>query len=802
MAAIPSPPPSDVSVRVFNHIFGRGWQTLLFHGAHVSHGGDTIVTALLGSFNSVVLGVISMLMVWVWITGVGQTAYEGRPLGQSYHSVWTPIRISTSMSLLMPIPWAKGLCLIELILMTFLAHSIGFADQGVNVASKFMTQHGGQVAAPTVHPMKAVSTMQGLLDINVEGQYMRQKDAANISYTRTHPVWHSWHKSATSGATAKSGKSHQRAPLTPGSSSGSGHHQAALTPSSILPHPPRHNAGDWTFAIRTQGLPGKRNFTFGRVSVPCTMGGNSSSCQTRLKSAEMLYAGTAVAACHIVSGDNVAHKTRLCPALSGAGKRNSSRLTIAGYLNNLMETYEGNMQAVYARLAGQQNKTLKSRIAGTSKVMKKLGWVSLGWFYYTIQSFQDQVNSVSQNNPGVTEVAQKTVSNNIYNNSGLASDQKSAATIMHTVETDYNMPGKSVEQSAARGTLVDNGSGTKNESSAWKRFTRWLTIPHTANWVARKLTSTDPLSVMQLAGNAILGGAEATITAFTLSNAAVYAGKSESHSIVIGTLANVFTGGSTSAATGMLVGAVKALAPLLITAVLMLFAAGFTAAYYIPAIPFVVWDIAVISWVLLSLELIVASSVWAAGHAVPGGEGFASEYAKKGYMLALDVLIRPYLMVLGFFFAYLIMQVFGIVFGQGFQIATAGIQSGGFPSMLVANLGFMFIIIGLVLVMTHKVFGSITIFADKIMSWVGSMGASMTSEVQQGHEKFHAVAGGYFSRTESGATSAMRAPDPNKIPAAQGDADKKAMAGQGTTTGNAGGDGGQASSEKEDSRLV
>lgn len=99
---------------------------------------------------------------------------------------------------------------------------------------------------------------------------------------------------------------------------------------------------------------------------------------------------------------------------------------------------------------------------------------------------------------------------------------------------------------------------------------------------------------------------------------------------------------------------------------------GLVLAYYLPAIPFIRWVSALIGWVILIVESLVAAPLWLCAHALPEGDGAAGQHGKRGYFLLLAILIRPPLMVTGFFSAIILMNVLGIMIGQSFEMFVAG----------------------------------------------------------------------------------------------------------------------------------
>ena len=126
----------------------------------------------------------------------------------------------------------------------------------------------------------------------------------------------------------------------------------------------------------------------------------------------------------------------------------------------------------------------------------------------------------------------------------------------------------------------------------------------------------------------------------------------------LGKVANLLTGvpAGTSAFVNSLL---DSLSPMVLLLVGALFAAGILLAFYIPAVPFVIWLSGVIGWLLLVVESLVAAPLWIVGHALPEGEGFAGEHGRRGYMLFLGILVRPFLMLMGLCCAMVLINTVG-----------------------------------------------------------------------------------------------------------------------------------------------
>jgi len=81
--------------------------------------------------------------------------------------------------------------------------------------------------------------------------------------------------------------------------------------------------------------------------------------------------------------------------------------------------------------------------------------------------------------------------------------------------------------------------------------------------------------------------------------------------------------------------------------------AGMLLSLYIPLIPLITWASAVISWLFSVLEALLQSGVSLLAHFSPpgGGEQIFSGASAKVYLAALNLVLRPIVMVLGFFAA-------------------------------------------------------------------------------------------------------------------------------------------------------
>jgi len=139
-------------------------------------------------------------------------------------------------------------------------------------------------------------------------------------------------------------------------------------------------------------------------------------------------------------------------------------------------------------------------------------------------------------------------------------------------------------------------------------------------------------------------------------------------------------------------------------------------------VPFIVWFGGVINWLVVVGESIIAAPLWAMTHMNGEGEGIGHR-SSHGYIFLLNVMVRPLLMVIGFFMAGGVIIAGGSFLNKIFSI---GIANAQFNSMtgVMSVLGFMVLYCSLCVNLTHRAFNLILIVPDQVINWVGGHAAS------------------------------------------------------------------------------
>lgn len=222
---------------------------------------------------------------------------------------------------------------------------------------------------------------------------------------------------------------------------------------------------------------------------------------------------------------------------------------------------------------------------------------------------------------------------------------------------------------------------------------------------------TNPIIRAKNFGDYLMGIGEVGIAVTT----AAQAGAAYKALLVTGATA---TGGPVvGATTAFLLALVDTFGPMAYVLVLALFFLGVTLAIYVPLAPFIVWFGGIINWLVVVGEAVVAAPLWAMIHLAGEGDGFGHK-TSHGYIFLLNCMVRPILMVIGFFLGGAIVIVGGKVLNELFMIAIANSQYDSLTGIF-SIIGFIAIYVFLILNLIHSCFNLIFIVPDQVINWVG-----------------------------------------------------------------------------------
>lgn len=158
----------------------------------------------------------------------------------------------------------------------------------------------------------------------------------------------------------------------------------------------------------------------------------------------------------------------------------------------------------------------------------------------------------------------------------------------------------------------------------------------------------------------------------------------------------------------------------------------------LPSVPYTIFMITVVGWVLAVLQSVVAAPLWAIMHMRPSQTFVGSD--TQGYLLLLSLFVRPALAVVGLFAAVLIADPVVDYIAKAFFAMRGDVTaSTGMLGALTAFYSFFwwFTVFGLLLLpVLYMIFGLPQVLPDQVLRWIGGglddMGAASASGSMQG----------------------------------------------------------------------
>jgi conjugal transfer/type IV secretion protein DotA/TraY len=222
----------------------------------------------------------------------------------------------------------------------------------------------------------------------------------------------------------------------------------------------------------------------------------------------------------------------------------------------------------------------------------------------------------------------------------------------------------------------------------------------------------NPLITMKGIGDYIVGAADTVFGTYMIANVAAegFSGT------IYGAAMDWFTGAPSAVKAGL-----TAISPFIFIIVIALFTIGTTLSIYIPFAPFIIWFTACINWLVIVGEAVIAAPLWSMTHLHTDGEGMGQK-TTHGYIFLLNVMVRPILMVIGFFLGGAIVQVGGTFLNS--QLASV-IANSQFDSMsgIVSFIWWIFIYCSICISLINSSFSLIHIVPDQVINWVGGYAA-------------------------------------------------------------------------------
>lgn len=711
-ASITDVQPTDKSVEYLRYIFGSVVDIIL--GGTGPATPDSVLGAMSQVLNTGMLVFTGLIIGYVFLTGVLNSAHEGNPLGKAYSTMWIPLRMVVALALVLP--FSGGYSAMQIGVLWMAGHGIGLANSTWNAALNHVEATG------TLYPPQITvdfeKTAQRILEsrvclhgINTADRHVNVEEKPIEIINNDQVV-----NMRTSGTTG--------VPLVP-------------VQKRVM------QRYDSSYNLASAGLAYSAAFLAGFPNgVPMSYGANPCGSIT-LEFAE-LDEGTAIDI-PVRSFQNkvIAAHANLDEDLDSLARQIVSRAVdenapapdenaFNSAVNTFTIDYQKSINDALSEIAtARVSKWAAGNpdTAGTTIGARDAGWITVGAWYWDLQRVNAETQkmvTVEAQLEGPTPAALEnndypTFQNALqsYRQHMLVSDPATGATVNAQERSTYSNDNDSLEFVMNRVESVINFA----------------------------LSEPDPVAGLANVGHVIIGSFQLALGAAFLSDLAGCVADDTAKSIggLIGGVAVPVTSTAcrlTSKTFWTLAGAGLLLLPI----ALML-------AFYLPATPMILWIMSVAAWFVMLIESVIAAPVWAASHAMPEGNGFIGERAKAGYMVALSLFLRPTLSIFGFFAGMLLVIVMLKVLMLLFLPAMSG-MIGDSVSGVVTAFAMLGIFASVVIQIAHRAFGLIHEIPDKVLRYIGGGAENLgeASNEQQSRSIF--VAGA--ARVVNGTGNTMR----------------------------------------------
>ena len=821
---------TDMSIQYLYTIFGP------MNGVIASETAGSITITMLGTmfqvFNATVLAVGALMVVYVTVVGVMATAHEGEFMGKNWNNIWIPIR--TVLGIASMVPTSEGYSGIQIVMMWVVMQGIGAADTLWNTVLGYVAVVGPPASKATVAISDPTATLKELfkgmvcyrsamgVGIQSSGGVVNNPTYSKyISYTGQ-PYYCG--SIATSGgspctdtfpptvATLQQNTSFVMGPAgSCGTLSYCNYATSCTTATSLacLSCTAQINAiqtilstfqpiadmlvqADYnynyyykssiaaaSFPTKPQPAPPSMVSSFCAGQNPPIPTANCNALNSSLpnpnptnqtstpmpnsapsNTAETMYWPYAISPALGNSSNFIATMSSYYQAQLGAvlGAWIQSQITSSSSLNNSSMTSSSN--------SGTGETTTSAQLLQNAA---NAGWIYAGAYYYSIagaasQTLTDSLPTLTMAYSSGTQSPAS--SNNVMYN--YRNNYVAAAAILNAISNQASGSSSGGGQNPSSSVSNSGLPGASDMTDQVKGTTQNVTEMMTGT--ASGQGSGDPVANLITIGSALLWAAFACYLAILILL------------LILGIAGNIdiFVLGS---------GAVDPLGPAMALVGYILFPAllafigimvsvGGMLSIYVPLIPYTIFLMGAIGWLLSVIEAMVAGPLVSLGILSPSGRHDILGKAEPALGFLFSLFLRPSLMIFGMIAAMLLAGVSVDMINQVFFTVVLQQVGATNPIGLVI---FLMAYVSLVVSVLNKCFSAIHVIPERVMGWISitgvpsETGESAVQSMRQATEKGAASAQG---ATEAGlkGSSATAAAGGKKIDRMKAEAAKKKQA--------------------------
>lgn len=679
-----SPAPGDASVSYLREIYGSVIDQIAA-GANTKNGQvDSVLGRMLVPFNTAVLFLGMIFVAYTTITGTINSAHDGEILGKRMSEIWVPIRTVGGTALLLPL--ANGYCLIQIGALWLSLQGVGIANQALNAFLDHVNETN-MVTRPHLPDTRQLAA--SILKSEVCAAAMN-KSYADYTPTRIVADESTW-------VVVNTGEVGIGDAVTTGALASVPVAGTVLALGSVA-----RTAANVSYRVT--------EFHWREMLLGKPVGLNPNVCGslTWHESEESANG----------NGNTMIAKRAIMLAHRDAVRQMIEDLRpLAQQIVVFHEGLKrGAIEAAAARYENALQRAAKAAVEKTSdarreeftKAAREGGWIYISIYYNHLIQLNDITQSALNSLPSPTPIT-------------IERRETSDALITYqdamTVADEYIKAKSEAPRQELRRQFKQDGEFP----TSWGDLKRLLSgFAQVGIYeLTQQLAGSNLSHVGQIkaVGDVILGSAETLATMTFIANGAA------NSNLAKVTMGNVFDAGS----------ALASINPLIMTICLSLVVFGAIAAHYIPMIPFIIGITAVIKWFVAVFEAVIAAPLWAAAHIHPDGEGMAGR-GGNGYMLILNVIMRPALAVFGFVGSILIAGPITGFINIGYMTSVQGAEHNSF-SFIAAFVAYTIIYVIIMTGVIHSIFSLVNYLPDNVPRWIGdhTRGPDLSPEREQEH---------------------------------------------------------------------
>ncbi|EAO5738035.1 DotA/TraY family protein [Salmonella enterica] len=389
-------------------------------------------------------------------------------------------------------------------------------------------------------------------------------------------------------------------------------------------------------------------------------------------------------------------------------KRNTGNGTLPDIETRIQRAADDYERAVQKALPADNNE--QSRKEALKSYLTTYGWVALGAWYQTFATANQRLAELADRAPAVTSLSSL----------GEVGDTDLFVAVTGAYKTQLQntsyTPSLGTVTSADEQLLSNTNTPQDALIKPTEKFGQWLTNSLATEWSETGTSSNqvNPLIKMKNIGDRTMVAAEGIWVTYTTARVLVAGGEKSFLGKVLNNLTSVL-----STANALL----EALAPPVYFLLFLMFCAGFSLSIYLPFIPFIFWMTGIGNWISSVLIGCTAGPLWGATHL--GTSQDRGSRAAYGYIYLIDSMIRPPLMVFGFFFASVAIIAAGTILNVLFGPALTNVQINSFTGIF-SLAGFLLIYARICTTIVAAIFALQAYLPDHVINFLGGRDGANT----------------------------------------------------------------------------